>query len=351
MASIILKDIIKVYDKKVVAVNDVSLEIKDGEFMVFVGPSGCGKSTLLRMIAGLEDITYGELYIDNVLSNAILPKDRDIAMVFQSYALYPTLTVYDNIAFGIQARKLDKYEIDKRVRDAAEMLGLTEYLFRKPLTLSGGQRQRVALGRAIVRNPKVFLLDEPLSNLDAKLRGQMRANISGIHKQLNTTFVYVTHDQTEAMTMADRICVINKGQIQQVGTPKEIFDKPANVFIATFIGQPSMNIVHSRVLNGVIEKFNYDISKNTSIKYDKNEIIVGIRPTSVKIVKDDHLPKYEIVHTELLGAEQNIFVSIDNENFIIQTGVETEYKVGDFISLKLDDKELSLFDIDSQQRI
>ena len=351
MASIVLKDIIKVYDKKVLAVNEVSLDIKDGEFMVFVGPSGCGKSTLLRMIAGLEDITYGELYIDGILSNAILPKDRDIAMVFQSYALYPTLTVYDNIAFGIKARKLDKYEIDERVRAAAEMLGLTDYLFRKPLTLSGGQRQRVALGRAIVRNPKVFLLDEPLSNLDAKLRGQMRASLTSIHNQLKTTFVYVTHDQTEAMTMADRICVINNGKIQQVGTPKEIFDQPANVFVATFIGQPSMNIVNSKIVGGVIEKFGYVLDKETLNKYAKDEIVVGIRPTSVKIVKDDNLPKYEVIHTELLGAEQNVFVSIDNQNFIIQTGVDIEYKVGDLISLQLDTKGISLFDIDSTQRI
>lgn len=349
MAEIKLENIIKVYDKKVKAVDEISLHIKDKEFMVFVGPSGCGKSTLLRMIAGLEDITYGKLYIDDVLSNAILPKDRDIAMVFQSYALYPTMTVYDNIAFGIKARKLDKKEIDKRVRSAAEMLGLSQYLNRKPLTLSGGQRQRVALGRALVRDAKVFLLDEPLSNLDAKLRGQMRTVISSLHKQIEKTFIYVTHDQVEAMTMADRIAVINEGKLQQVGTPREIFDTPANVFVASFIGLPSMNLINCTYKSGEIECLNLSVNYENLKPYDGKQIILGVRPNDVII--DNNEGKYEITYVELLGAELNVHVNVDNQTLIVQTKANEEYKVGQKVSLKLNESKLSFFDGQTQNRI
>ena len=241
MASLSLKHIYKVYDNGFKAVNDFSMDIADKEFIVFVGPSGCGKSTTLRMIAGLEEITAGELKIGDVVVNNYAPKDRDIAMVFQSYALYPHMTVYDNIAYSLKISKVPKEEIDKRVRAAAESLNITEYLDRKPKALSGGQRQRVALGRAIVRNPKVFLLDEPLSNLDAKLRASMRSEITKLHQRLQTTFIYVTHDQVEAMTMGTRIVVMKSGFVQQIDTPKNIYNYPANKFVAGFIGTPQMN--------------------------------------------------------------------------------------------------------------
>ena len=241
MASLLLKGIYKVYPSGVTAVTDFNLDIKDKEFIVFVGPSGCGKSTTLRMIAGLEEISKGELYIDGKLVNDVVPKDRDIAMVFQNYALYPHMTVYDNMAFGLKLRKVPKQIIDERVKEAAAILGITDYLTRKPKALSGGQRQRVALGRAIVREPKVFLLDEPLSNLDAKLRAQMRTEISKLHARLATTFIYVTHDQVEAMTMGTRIVVMKDGFMQQVDTPQNLYDYPINQFVAGFIGTPQMN--------------------------------------------------------------------------------------------------------------
>ncbi len=250
---VVLRHIDKVYDNNVQAVFDFNLNIKKHEFIVFVGPSGCGKSTTLRMIAGLEDITRGELYIDGEYSNDRTPKDRDIAMVFQSYALYPHMTVYNNMAFGLKIRHLPRAEIDRRVREAAKTLQITEYLDRKPKALSGGQRQRVALGRAIVRNAKVFLMDEPLSNLDAKLRVQMRSEIIKLHEALNATTIYVTHDQTEAMTMASRIVVMKLGRVQQVGSPIEIYNKPANLFVATFIGSPAMNVMKATYNNGAIE--------------------------------------------------------------------------------------------------
>ena len=247
MASLSLKHIYKVYDNGFKAVNDFSMDIADKEFIVFVGPSGCGKSTTLRMIAGLEEITAGELKIGDVVVNNYAPKDRDIAMVFQSYALYPHMTVYDNIAYSLKISKVPKDEIDRRVREAAESLNITEYLDRKPKALSGGQRQRVALGRAIVRNPKVFLLDEPLSNLDAKLRASMRSEITKLHQRLQTTFIYVTHDQVEAMTMGTRIVVMKDGFIQQVDSPVALYNDPANLFVATFLGSPQMNILNARL--------------------------------------------------------------------------------------------------------
>lgn len=287
MAKIELKDINKIYDNKVQAVFDFNLEIEDKELVVLVGPSGCGKSTTLRMIAGLEEITSGEFKIDDKLMNDVEPKDRDIAMVFQSYALYPHMTVFDNMAFGLKLRKLPKDEIKRRVEEAAEILGLTEYLKRKPKALSGGQRQRVALGRAIVREAKVFLMDEPLSNLDAKLRGQMRAEITKLHNKLGTTTVYVTHDQTEAMTMATRIVVMNKGYIQQIGTPEEIYENPSNLFVAGFTGSPAMNFINGKIEDKFFIVGDQKLPLNEAnqkslVPYQGKEIIMGVRPESVK---------------------------------------------------------------------
>ena len=247
MADLSLRNIKKIYDKNVTAVHEFNLEIADKEFIVLVGPSGCGKSTTLRMIAGLEDISEGDLLIGGKRVNDVEPKDRDIAMVFQSYALYPHMTVYENMAFSLKLRHVSKDEIDKKVRDAAAILGITEYLERKPKALSGGQRQRVAIGRAIVREPQVFLMDEPLSNLDAKLRNQMRAEIIKLRQRIDTTFIYVTHDQTEAMTLGDRIVIMRDGYIMQIGTPQEVFDRPANIFVAGFIGSPQMNLFNARL--------------------------------------------------------------------------------------------------------
>ena len=285
MATLKFENINKVYDNNVQAVFDFNLEIKDKEFIVFVGPSGCGKSTTLRMVAGLEEITAGKLYIDDELVNEKHPKDRGIAMVFQNYALYPHMTVYKNMAFGLKLRHVDKEEIDKKVKYAAEILGLTDYLDRKPKALSGGQRQRVALGRAIVREPKVFLMDEPLSNLDAKLRVQMRSEITRIHRQVNATTIYVTHDQTEAMTMADRVVVMKDGFIRQIGTPKEIYNNPQDLFVATFIGSPSMNIIDAIYDNGKIY-----LNDNSFIMVDKEK---------EKLHDDFYLNKVELMKKEI----------------------------------------------------
>lgn len=289
---LILEHINKIYDNYVQAVFDFNLSVKKNEFIVFVGPSGCGKSTTLRMIAGLEDITSGNLFIDGEYSNYVPPKDRDIAMVFQSYALYPHMSVYDNMAFGLKIKHVDKEEIDKRVKEAAEILQLTDYLDRKPKALSGGQCQRVALGRAIVRNAKLFLMDEPLSNLDAKLRVQMRSEIVEIHEKIHATTVYVTHDQTEAMTMADRIVVMNKGYVQQVGTPLEIYDHPSNVFVATFIGSPAMNIVKAQLIDDRIilsDKEEFILSseqKGITKKYYQD--LISSLETKIQALKDDN---------------------------------------------------------------
>ena len=272
MSSLKFVNVNKIYDNNVQAVFDFNLEVKDKEFIVFVGPSGCGKSTTLRMLAGLEEITEGELYLDDKLVNDVHPKDRDIAMVFQSYALYPHMSVYENMAFGLRIRHIPKEDIDRRIQEAADILGLKPYLNRKPKALSGGQRQRVALGRAIVREPKVFLMDEPLSNLDAKLRVQMRGEIIKIHKRVGATTIYVTHDQTEAMTMADRIVVMKDGYIQQIGTPDVVYNYPSNMFVAGFIGSPSMNFIKAKYDNGVIsirDDFSFKISKEEIAKHDK----------------------------------------------------------------------------------
>ena len=330
MASVTLEHIKKVYDKNVVAVHDFNLEIKDKEFVVFVGPSGCGKSTTLRMIAGLEDISGGTLKIDDRVVNDVEPKDRDIAMVFQNYALYPHITVYENLAFSLRLRKMDKEEIHRRVCQAAEILGITEYLGRKPKALSGGQRQRVAISRAIVRNAKVFLMDEPLSNLDAKLRNQMRAEIILLRKRVDTTFIYVTHDQTEAMTLGDRIVIMKDGYIMQVGTPQEVFDTPINLFVAGFIGSPQMNFLkaslvkeaggYSVELLGVRLPLNED--QNAVLKQKgvgSQEIILGVRPehTTVLFDKAENAIGCTINVNEMMGSELHLHLSSENDDKII----------------------------------
>ena len=367
MAKISFQHVTKTYDNNVTVVPDLNLDIKDKEFVVLVGPSGCGKSTTLRMIAGLESITSGELYIGDRVVNELQPKDRDIAMVFQTYALYPHMTVYKNMAYALTLKKTPKKEIDQKVKHAAEILGLTEYLDRKPRALSGGQRQRVALGRAMVRNPEVFLLDEPLSNLDAKLRTEMRAQISKLHKQLDTTFVYVTHDQTEAMTMADRIVVLDKGIIQQFDTPAHIYDHPANLFVATFIGSPKMNLIdvtlekkgdtyyiknedlHFAIPAGKVTKeFESHVGKN---------IILGIRPEDLHIEKImvDTYPDSVFTSTldivENTGSEMNLYFNYQGADMIIKTPSRFDYKDGDQISMAIDKNKIHLFDKETKQAI
>ena len=330
MASVTLEHVKKVYDKNVVAVHDFNLEIKDKEFVVFVGPSGCGKSTTLRMIAGLEDISDGVLKIDDRVVNDVEPKDRDIAMVFQNYALYPHITVYENLAFSLRLRKMDKEEIHRRVIQAADILGITEYLGRKPKALSGGQRQRVAIGRAIVRNAKVFLMDEPLSNLDAKLRNQMRAEIILLRKRVDTPFVYVTHDQTEAMTLGDRIVVMKDGYIMQVGTPQEVFDTPANLFVAGFIGSPQMNFLKAQLTR---EANSYSVellgvklplnAEQNAVLSDKGvgsqEIILGVRPEHTAVLFDNTENAIEctINVNEMMGSELHLHLTSKNDDKII----------------------------------
>lgn len=364
MAEIRLENIVKKYDKDVVAVKNFHLHIHDREFIVLVGPSGCGKSTTLRMIAGLEDITEGDLYIDGERMNDVAPKDRDIAMVFQNYALYPHMTVYDNMAFGLKLRKFKRDEIDRRVRETAKILGLEEYLNRKPKALSGGQRQRVALGRAIVRDPKVFLMDEPLSNLDAKLRVQMRAEIQKLHNRLKSTTIYVTHDQTEAMTMATRLVVMKDGVIQQVGSPEEVYEKPSNTFVAGFIGSPAMNFIA-----GIIQDSHFAAGK-MKIKipegkmkwlknkgYDGKEVIFGIRPEDIhdEPVFLESSPNTTITAkvevAELSGAEIFLYFTISDQPFIARIDSRTHIQAGDTIHLAFDMNKAHFFDIKTEERI
>ncbi|MBO7662474.1 MAG: sn-glycerol-3-phosphate ABC transporter ATP-binding protein UgpC [Clostridia bacterium] len=330
MASVKLTDVKKVYDNKVTAVHDFNLEIQDKEFIVFVGPSGCGKSTTLRMIAGLEDISGGTLEIDGQVVNDLQPKDRDIAMVFQNYALYPHMTVYDNIAFSLRLKKVPEDEVYERVTNAAQILGITEYLTRKPRALSGGQRQRVAIGRAMVRNAKVFLMDEPLSNLDAKLRNQMRAEIIQLRQKLETTFIYVTHDQTEAMTLGDRIVIMRDGIIEQVGTPQEVFDTPVNLFVAGFIGSPQMNFLKASLIR-TGDSFSVSLlGVNLALNPDQNEVltrkgigsqevILGIRPehTAVLFEPDQNAIECTIDVYEMMGSELHLHLTDQNSDRII----------------------------------
>ena len=369
MASLSLSHIYKKYPNGFEAVKDFNLEIADKEFIIFVGPSGCGKSTTLRMVAGLEEITSGELKISDRVVNDVEPKDRDIAMVFQNYALYPHMTVYDNMAFGLKLRKVSKAEIDQKVRQAAEILDLQKLLDRKPKALSGGQRQRVAMGRAIVRNPKVFLMDEPLSNLDAKLRVQMRIEIAKLHQKLGTTIIYVTHDQTEAMTLGDRIVVMKDGVIQQVDTPQNLYDKPGNLFVAGFMGSPQMNFLDAKVkVEG--DKASLDIAghniplppakakKVIDGGYDGKVVTFGIRPEdvydsemAVSSLNPEAVFEAEIRVYELLGAE--VFLYFDFAEFSMTARVDprTTARPGDKVKFVLDTEKIHIFDKDTEKTI
>ncbi|MDE7454802.1 MAG: sn-glycerol-3-phosphate ABC transporter ATP-binding protein UgpC [Clostridia bacterium] len=354
MATIKFVNINKIYDNKVQAVFDFNLEVTDKEFIVFVGPSGCGKSTTLRMLAGLEDITSGELYIDDVLVNDMPPKDRNIAMVFQSYALYPHMTVYNNMAFALQLKKVPKEEIDKRVNEAAAILGLEPYLQRKPKALSGGQRQRVALGRAIVRSPKVFLMDEPLSNLDAKLRVQMRAEIAKIHEKVGATTVYVTHDQTEAMTMATRIVVMKDGKVQQIGTPKEVYDHPVNMFVGGFIGSPAMNFFNGTVKDGkfVFDDENGDVSialdkqqTERLAKYNGSKVVLGVRPEDILLSSGSGQSlKVACDVVELLGHELILYANIGTQRVVFRTSSKQNVRAHDEVNITFNAENVHFFD-------
>lgn len=351
MAGLILKNIKKAYDKNLI-IDDINLEIKDKEFLVLVGASGCGKSTILRMIAGLEEITGGEIFIGNKKVNRIPPKDRDIAFVFQSYALYPHMNVYDNIAFGLKMRKLDPEVIDKKVHEAAEILNLTELLDRKPRQLSGGQRQRVALGRAIVREPKVFLMDEPLSNLDAKLRVQMRSEIKKLHEKLQTTFIYVTHDQTEALTMGDRIVVLDKGVIQQVGTPDEIYKDPQNTFVAGFVGSPQMNFLQGVMFNDtlMIEDIPIKVTDEQKNAIDKrHNIIIGIRPENMNSTDGEIKLALKVDMSEMLGSEKIVYFYIGNTRCSVK--LPPNFSIDDNLVLKINKDNLLFFDKETGERI
>lgn len=338
MSSVILKNLVKSYDGKRNIIDNINLEIKDKEFIVLVGSSGCGKSTILRLISGLEDITSGEILIDDKVVNNVHPKDRDIAFVFQSYALYPHMSVYDNIAFGLKMRKYDKKTIDAKVREVAESLNLTELLNRKPKQLSGGQRQRVALGRAIVRNPKVFLMDEPLSNLDANLRVHMRSEIKRLHQKLKTTFIYVTHDQTEALTMGDRIVVLDKGKIQQADTPEVIYNQPKNKFVAGFIGQ--MNFINTIVQNGYFEIEGHGFKTNKNIQ---GEVTVAIR--AEKMIAGDVSIKVKPEIIEMTGGERIVYFNLNGSK--CSARVPLDYPIGENIELKISVNDMYFFDKES----
>ena len=361
---------LQITEEGVVAVQQFSLDIADREFIVLVGPSGCGKSTTLRMIAGLEEITSGDLFIDGKRMNDVAPKDRDIAMVFQNYALYPHMTVYENMAFSLKLKKLPKAEIDKKVREAAEILDITALLDRKPKALSGGQRQRVALGRAIVRDPKVFLMDEPLSNLDAKLRVQMRTEITKLHQRLQTTFIYVTHDQTEAMTMASRIVVMKDGFVQQVDTPQNLYDYPANLFVAGFIGSPQMNFFDAKLVkraDGVWAEFGSNAIKVPDAKVRKlvdesyigKEVVMGIRPENIHneerflSAADNNLVEAKVEVVELMGSETYLYLKVDGKesNVVARVDPRSTSRTGDTVKVAFETNRLHFFDKDTELSI
>lgn len=364
MANLSFRNIYKIYDGNVTAVKDFNLEIEDKEFVVFVGPSGCGKSTTLRMVAGLEEISKGELYIGDKLVNDVEPKDRDIAMVFQNYALYPQMTVRENMSYALKIAKTPKDEIDKKVEEAAEILGIKDLLERKPKALSGGQRQRVALGRCIVRKPKVFLMDEPLSNLDAKLRVQTRSEITKLHEKLETTFIYVTHDQTEAMTMADKIVIMNNGEIQQIDTPQNVYFHPKNVFVAGFIGSPQINFIGIKLIK---EKDNYfaqmdgnkiPIVEKQGIELEKKgyinkEIVLGIRPEHIYDETRSTAIKIEgkVNFTETLGSEQYIYFDFNDKELLSKITNGNFVKRGDVVDLYIDPDKMHFFDKETGQNI
>lgn len=365
MASVSLEHIYKVYPGNVTAVKDFNLDISDKEFIVFVGPSGCGKSTTLRMIAGLEEISEGTLQIGEKLVNDVAPKDRDIAMVFQNYALYPHMSVYDNMAFGLKLRKTPKDEIEKKVKEAARILDIEHLLDRKPKALSGGQRQRVAMGRAIVRNPKVFLMDEPLSNLDAKLRVQMRTEIAKLHQRLQTTFIYVTHDQTEAMTLGTRIVVMRDGIIQQVDSPQNIYEHPTNLFVAGFIGSPQMNFIDSKLEEKDGKLFVTFGDDTVEVPADKaallkekgyvgKEVILGIRPEHLT-TKAEYIEAHpnsvieaDVEVTELMGAESYIYLTKGKSNLTSRVNGSTTLKAGDKAKMALFTDKLHIFDKETE---
>lgn len=366
MASISLKNIKKTYEDGVTVIEDLNLEIQDKEFVILVGPSGCGKSTTLRMIAGLEDISDGELYIGNKLVNNVSPKDRDIAMVFQSYALYPHMSVYKNMAFGLKNRKVPKDEIDKKVRAAAKTLEIENYLNRKPRALSGGQRQRVALGRAMVREPSVFLLDEPLSNLDAKLRTEMRSRITMLHKELQTTFVYVTHDQTEAMTMGDRIVVMKDGVIMQNDTPQMLYNHPQNMFVAGFIGSPQMNFINSKIIrkNDAFFACFYSYEMKLPKRMDEplslytdKEVILGIRPEDIHTEKfyfnkdSNNIVEIYVDIAEMTGSDYYLYGSIGDQKLIANISPNSQIKSDTNCQLAIDTNKIHIFDKVSEKLI
>ena len=377
MVELNLKNIYKKYpNSDHYSVEDFNLDIKDKEFIVFVGPSGCGKSTTLRMIAGLEDITEGTASIDGTVVNDVAPKDRDIAMVFQNYALYPHMTVYDNMAFGLKLRKYSKEDIDKRVNEAAEILGLKEFLQRKPADLSGGQRQRVAMGRAIVRDAKVFLMDEPLSNLDAKLRVSMRAEIAKIHRRIGATTIYVTHDQTEAMTLADRIVIMSAtknpagtgtiGRVEQIGTPQEVYNNPVNKFVAGFIGSPAMNFFEATLEDGRLVGPNRDFSLQVpegNLKrlreksYEGNKLIFGIRPEDINMEPafletfPESVLTAKISVSELLGAESHLYCAVGGSEFVAKVDARDHMNTGSSIKLGFDLNKAHYFDAETEDNI
>ncbi|GHU73691.1 sugar ABC transporter ATP-binding protein [Spirochaetia bacterium] len=362
MAKVELKGISKVYDGNVRAVDAANIVVEDKEFVVFVGPSGCGKSTTLRMVAGLEDITEGELYIDGELMNDVPPKDRNIAMVFQNYALYPHMTVYDNMAFGLRIKKVEKSEIDRRVHEAARILDIEKFLDRKPKALSGGQRQRVAVGRAIVRNPKVFLFDEPLSNLDAKLRVSMRAELSKLHIDLNATMIYVTHDQVEAMTMANKIVVMKDGKIQQIGSPLFLYNHPVNKFVAGFIGSPPMNFLTVKVSEEggslVIDEGTFKLKPDAKHvpylkKYVGKEVFFGIRPEDL-IYSDksgDNVMPVKVTVVEPLGADIHLWLTTGTQPLVARTESHYVFKVGDTVKFNPNLEKARYFDKDTELSI
>ncbi len=348
MASVTYDHVVKRYTADLTVVKDFNVEIEDKEFMVLVGPSGCGKSTALRMLAGLEAITEGQIRIGDRVVNNVAAKDRDIAMVFQSYALYPHMSVFDNMAFPLQMQHLKKPEIEKRVNNASRILGLDNFLKRKPRALSGGQRQRVALGRAIVRNPKVFLLDEPLSNLDAKLRGQTRIELQKLHRDLETTFIYVTHDQVEAMTMGDRIAIMNAGILQQVGTPGEIYDHPANLFVAGFIGSPTMNFVPATVQNGTATASGFSVKLPKPLPSGKGTL--GFRPEAVtdRITDEGSALDMKVDVVERLGSDQFLYGQVGSDSVTARVDPRMKVEVGDKIRLGLDSRTLHYFDSETE---
>ena len=378
MADVKLKNIVKKYPNGFVAVKNFNLEIEDKEFIIFVGPSGCGKSTTLRMIAGLEDISNGELYIDDKLCNTVSPKDRDIAMVFQNYALYPHMTVYDNMAFALKLRKVPKDEIDKKVREAAKILDLEHLLDRKPKALSGGQRQRVAMGRAIVRSPKVFLMDEPLSNLDAKLRVQMRSEISKLHHKLQTTFIYVTHDQTEAMTLGTRIVVLKDGVIQQVDTPQNLYNAPDNLFVAGFIGSPQMNFIDAKLLKVdgkyVVEFGSEDTKTTRGVKYQvavpeskvdpevleplvDQEVVLGVRPECIHdepaflAQATTGVINTTVEVTEMMGAETYLYLNCEGIQLTARVSPRSDVRPQDELKVAIDPNRIHIFDKETEKAV